>query len=93
MPVYEFGCAACGRFDRSFAMTDVPDATACPQCRSDARRLMSAGRLSRGASRAMRLWDDTKRSASEPAVVSTVPGRGAPRPVTTNPLHRKLPRP
>ncbi|WP_242676650.1 zinc ribbon domain-containing protein [Rhodococcus sp. ABRD24] len=76
-------------------MASVPDAAACPDCAAEARRQITASRLGHGASTPMRLLDATARSASEPGVVSGPrPGAArAARPVTTNPLHRKLPRP
>ncbi|PTR22942.1 hypothetical protein C8K36_110125 [Rhodococcus sp. OK519] len=76
-------------------MADVPDTSGCPQCECDGRRQITATRLGSGRSTAMRLLDATTRSASEPAVVSgpAPGGRRTPQKVTTNPLHRKLPRP
>ena len=42
----------------------------------------------------MRLHDRTRGSADTPDIVRNLPGRdGRASPVTTNPLHRKLPRP
>ncbi|WAM13259.1 MULTISPECIES: FmdB family zinc ribbon protein [Rhodococcus] len=96
MPLYEFRCAAdCGPFERSFPMADVPGTTRCPRCDRDAVRRVSPPRLGHGSSSAMNLLDRTKRSAHEPDVVtgpppSTTAGRSA---VTSNPLHRRLPRP
>ncbi|WFR71680.1 zinc ribbon domain-containing protein [Prescottella defluvii] len=95
IPLYQFRCDHCGPFDRTFTMATVPDTSACPDCASDARRQVTAPRLGHGASTQMRLLDATARSASEPAVVQG-PRRGGGRTaqkVTTNPLHRKLPRP
>jgi len=76
-------------------MATVPDTTTCPDCTSDARRQVTAPRLGHGASTQMRLLDATARSASEPTVVRGPRPAGAvatPK-ITTNPLHRKLPRP
>ncbi|MDH6281531.1 FmdB family zinc ribbon protein [Prescottella agglutinans] len=95
IPLYQFRCDHCGPFDRTFTMATVPDTSACPDCASDARRQVTAPRLGHGASTQMRLLDATARSASEPAVVQGPrPGGGrTAQKVTTNPLHRKLPRP
>lgn len=95
IPLYQFRCAQCGPFDRSYSMTAVPDAADCPHCAGAARRQITAPRLGHGASTPMRLLDATARSASEPAVVhGPRPGaRRTTQQVTTNPLHRKLPRP
>ncbi len=95
IPLYQFRCDRCGAFDRTYSMATVPDTVDCPECASESRRQITAPRLGHGSSTPMRLLDATARSASEPAVVTgTRPG--APRTaqtVTTNPLHRKLPRP
>ncbi|QSE85136.1 zinc ribbon domain-containing protein [Rhodococcus koreensis] len=96
MPLYEFRCAAdCGPFERSFPMADAPRSITCPGCERDAARLVSSPRLGHGSSSAMNLLDRTKRSAHEPDVVTGPPPpatAGRP-PVTSNPLHRRLPRP
>ncbi|MCK0089786.1 zinc ribbon domain-containing protein [Rhodococcus sp. HNM0563] len=96
MPLYDFRCAECGPFDASIPMNDVGPSTACPSCGQHAPRAITAPRLGRGSSTAMRLHDATARTASEPGVVSgELPGgpRRAPRPVSTDPRHRLLPRP
>ncbi|MDN5759269.1 MAG: zinc ribbon domain-containing protein [Tomitella sp.] len=96
MPVYQFRCNRCGPFDSAHPMTAVPDADGCPRCGESARRAITAPALNHAASSATRLLDSTARSASEPAVVSSPPPRGRPArstPMTTNPLHRTLPRP
>lgn len=57
---------------------------------------MSAPRLSTAGSAAFQLIDATKRSAHEPAVVNSPnPGQrsGPAQKYTSNPLHKKLPRP
>jgi hypothetical protein len=57
---------------------------------------MSAPRISTAGSAAYRLIDSTKRSAHEPAVVNSPgPGQrsGPGQKYTSNPLHKKLPRP
>ncbi len=43
MPVYEYGCDACGtRFEISQSMHDAP-VTACPDCKGSVRRIYSGG--------------------------------------------------
>lgn len=94
MPTYAFRCAACGDFDAVLPMASVPAQLDCRACGGAARRIYSAPHLGAGWSTAMELLDATGRTASEPAVVASVPGRRtSPRPVTRNPLHARLPRP
>lgn len=96
MPIYEFICEICARFEQVHPMSRVPDLVDCPRCQAPARRVMSAPHLSASGSAAFGLIEQSARSASEPEVVrSTSPGRrsGAGARVTANPLHRKLPRP
>ena len=95
MALYEYRCADCTDFDAAFPIGQAEQTLPCPTCARPASRRISSPFLSRSGSSAYKLIDSTKRSAAEPAVVSS-PGparRGAPTPVTTNPLHRKLPRP
>ncbi|MBL1076646.1 zinc ribbon domain-containing protein [Nocardia sp. 2] len=91
MPRYDFRCRDCGDFDGFHPLATVPDAVACPTCAQPARRRPGGGALLHGGTTAMRLLDSTARTASEPAVVAAPPP-GARRPVSRNPLHRKLPR-
>ena len=96
MPIYEFRCDVCARFEQTHPMGSAPDTVDCPTCRAPARRLMSAPHLSAAGSAAFGLIDSSARSASEPEVVETaLPGRrsGSGAQFTANPLHRKLPRP
>jgi putative FmdB family regulatory protein len=94
VPTYAFRCAACGDFDAVFPMTAVPARLDCRACGEAARRIFSAPHLGAGGSTAMKLLDATTRTASEPTIVESPPGRrNSPRPVSRNPLHAKLPRP
>ncbi|WP_261624032.1 FmdB family zinc ribbon protein [Nesterenkonia marinintestina] len=93
MPIYEFSCRRCGRFDASRPMSSVPDALDCPTCAQDSPRVISAVGLSRAGSPAARTIDAAARTASEPPVVTGAPGRPRSAPVTTDPRHRRLPRP
>ncbi|MGL5444370.1 MAG: hypothetical protein ACRDDJ_18080 [[Mycobacterium] stephanolepidis] len=74
-------------------MATAPDIVPCPGCPESARRVFGIAGMSRGASSRMRVLDDTQRSASEPSVVAALPSARRSIRVTSNPLHRKLPRP
>lgn len=95
MPSYQFRCPGdCPDFSVSYPMADVPRHDACPECATPSRRLIGAPALGIGATPAMRLHDRTRASADSPQVVSALPGTGRrATPVTSNPLHRRLPRP
>ncbi|ALU39191.1 hypothetical protein AS188_04835 [Kocuria flava] len=94
MPLYEYRCPACGVFEALRSMGAAGAEQACPGCGAPARRLMSAPGLSRTGSAAARLIERTEATASEPGVVAAPPPgpRTGPR-RSTNPLHRRLPRP
>ena len=95
MAIYEYLCPDSTRFEATHPIGDAPDTLPCPSCGRPSRRVFSAPHLSRTGSAAFRLIDSTHRSAAEPEVVSSqLPG--TPRRVqqySSNPLHRKLPRP
>ncbi|XAS65552.1 zinc ribbon domain-containing protein [Micrococcaceae bacterium Sec5.8] len=95
MAIYEYCCPDGSAFEASHPIGEAPDALACPSCGKPSRRKISAPHLSKAGSPAFRLIDSTQRSASEPEIVnSRIPG--TPRraqPYSSNPLHRKLPRP
>lgn len=95
MPIYEFRCPEGHGFDASFAMAKRPDELVCPTCGQSSQRRISSPQLSIAGSAAFKLMDSTQRSAHEPDVVSTThPGARSPgTQFTSNPLHRKLPRP
>ncbi|MGB2720169.1 MAG: FmdB family zinc ribbon protein [Rhodococcus sp. (in: high G+C Gram-positive bacteria)] len=95
MPTYSFRCAQrCDPVEQSFSMADVPSEVTCPECGEAAGRKISSPALGRGSSAAMKAHDASRATADTPAVVSSLPpaGRSAPR-TTSNPLHRRLPRP
>jgi hypothetical protein len=75
------------------SMHNRPDVVRCPDCGGSARRTMAAPHLGATGGAAMALQDATRATADRPAVVSTPPGATRRRPVSANPLHRKLPRP
>ncbi|WP_237160894.1 zinc ribbon domain-containing protein [Mycolicibacterium parafortuitum] len=74
-------------------MQSRPDEITCPTCQGRARRMIAAPNLGRSAGTAMALHDATRSTADTPGVVSAPPRKAPGRKVTTNPLHRKLPRP
>ncbi|MHA7238908.1 FmdB family zinc ribbon protein [Arthrobacter sp. TMS1-12-1] len=96
MPIYEYRCPRCEVYEIVRAMGAAPAEDTCPTCGQVARRKISAPHVSRTGTAAFQLIDSTTRSASEPRVVSgALPstGRRTAPTYTTNPLHRKLPRP
>jgi putative FmdB family regulatory protein len=96
MPIYEYRCPNCATFEVILRMGTAADCMDCPQCQSSSSRRVSAPSLSQTGSSAFKLIDSANRSAHEPSVVSTPrPGArvGRTQPVTSNPLHYKLPRP
>ncbi|WP_119696698.1 FmdB family zinc ribbon protein [Microbacterium halotolerans] len=96
MPRYDFRCGCGTAFVAGYPLASVPDTAACPDCGNAARRGVSSPHLGRTSSATYGLMDRAARSAHEPQIVSgSVPGarRSPGTPVTTNPLHAKLPRP
>ena len=51
MPVYDYGCDACGRFERAGPMASASADVTCPDCGREAARVFSApgGRSARSA--------------------------------------------
>lgn len=95
MPLYAYRCTDCLDFEVSAAMGEAAASLPCPACGTPSPRRFTAPNLSRASSSAYQLIESTKRSAAEPAVVRS-PGPAARTSggnITTNPLHRKLPRP
>ncbi|MGZ8178390.1 FmdB family zinc ribbon protein [Williamsia sp. SKLECPSW1] len=93
MPLYVFRCATCPDVERSFSMSRVPAEIDCATCSSPARRVVTGVGVGSDPT-ATRLLDATAATAERPAVVGNVPGRrAAPRRVSTDPRHRRLPRP
>lgn len=94
MPTYVFRCPdGCPDFSERHPMAGVPDTALCPACSEPARRMVGAPALGMGGSAAMRAQDRTRATADTPDVVTSLPPSRRSTPVTTNPLHRKLPRP
>ncbi|WP_457971558.1 FmdB family zinc ribbon protein [Arthrobacter sp. D1-17] len=95
MPIYEYRCPQCSVFEVICAMSEATDSSPCPSCQQSAPRKMGTPHLSRSSSAEFRLFDATKRSAHQPQVVRELPGTKGKNAqhYTTNPLHKKLPRP
>lgn len=96
MPIYEYRCPECSIFEVISPMSAASDQQSCPTCGGAARRKMSVPNLSKAGTSAFQLIDSSERSASEPQVVTgALPSksRRKSQPYTSNPLHRKLPRP
>ena len=94
MPTYEFRCDEHGLTAELHAMSAVPATSTCPACAQPTRRVISAPTLGRANSPVMRALDATKQTAESPGVVPSLPpGPRAPRPVSADPRHAKLPRP
>ncbi|MBP3035164.1 zinc ribbon domain-containing protein [Arthrobacter sp. zg-ZUI100] len=95
MPLYAYHCPECSDFEFSCPMGSAPGSLPCPACGAPSPRRFTAPNLSRTSSSAYQLIERTQRSAAEPDVVrSPAPGpRTGGQNITTNPLHRKLPRP
>jgi putative FmdB family regulatory protein len=96
MALYEFACPGCRPVEAFYPMGSAPLSIDCPECGGQARRQISAPRLSIAGRSAFKLLEATEKTAHEPQVVSGAlppPARGRATPTSSNPLHRKLPRP
>ncbi|WP_159234341.1 FmdB family zinc ribbon protein [Mycolicibacterium vanbaalenii] len=95
MPSYTFRCQQdCADFVAQHPIAAPPETAVCPECGDSARRMIGKPALGVGRTSAMRLQDATRASADSPDVVTNLPaGSRRATPMSTNPLHRKLPRP
>lgn len=94
MTTYAFRCRECGPFDSRFPIGTAPDRASCPDCGGPSSRMITAPGIGGGHSPYRSAVERTMASADAPQVVSALPGATRrPTAVTTNPLHRKLPRP
>ncbi|WP_346772342.1 FmdB family zinc ribbon protein [Rhodococcoides fascians] len=95
VPTYSFRCTQrCEPVEQRFSMADVPSQVTCPECGETAARRISSPALGRGNSAAMKAHDASRATADSPTVVTSIPQQGrAASPTTSNPLHRRLPRP
>lgn len=95
MPIYEFLCLQDHRFERLSSLSAAHQDVTCPDCGNVARRVMSRPSLAKVDPAKRRAVETAQQTAEKPEVVSRLPA-GQPEkpvPVSTNPLHAKLPRP
>jgi putative FmdB family regulatory protein len=94
MTMYAFRCQDCGPFDARYPIGTAPDRASCPDCGGSSTRVITAPGITGGRNPYRSAVERTMASAHAPQVVSSLPGANRrPVPVTTNPLHRTLPRP
>jgi putative FmdB family regulatory protein len=93
MTTYAFRCPDCGPFDAGFPIGTAPDRFTCPRCAASSTRVITAPGISGGRNPYRGAVERTMASADAPRVVSSLPSSGRrPVRVSSNPLHRKLPR-
>jgi putative FmdB family regulatory protein len=94
VPTYGYRCRCCGGFDVVRPMSENAATAPCPDCGEAASRVFRAPGLRAMNPRLRHALDAGVRSADEPQVVSSVPGRSRrTTPITTDPRHARLPRP
>ncbi|PKW28106.1 zinc ribbon domain-containing protein [Phycicoccus duodecadis] len=95
MATYEFLCPRDGVITARLPVGRAPASLTCPECDDPARRLFSLPQVLTGDSRSRRIIAATEASASEPAVVTALPGRHRPptRRPSADPRTAKLPAP
>lgn len=94
MVTYVYRCAQDGSFELRASMGQAPPRATCPACEDEAPRAFVAPRLGSGRGDLVRAIDRTEASADRPEVVTRLPVAGRRGvPITSNPLHRRLPRP
>ena len=75
-------------------MAEASESTACPECGEEATRVFGTPGLHSLDPGMRRALDAGARSAENPAIVSSVPGRSRrATTITRDPRHAKLPRP
>jgi putative FmdB family regulatory protein len=94
MPGYTYRCGECGPFEVRRPLAEPSDQPChCPSCGRRARRVFDVPGLRAVAPALRRALDAEARGAEPPAVVAG-PGPAARRtPTSTDPRHRRLPRP
>ena len=94
MPTYGYQCSACGAFELVRPMADATEVCACPDCGQAAGRVFGSPGLRSLDPGLRRALDASARSAENPSITSSVPGRSRrATPITRDPRHGKLPRP
>ncbi|MGK2881425.1 MAG: FmdB family zinc ribbon protein [Mycobacterium sp.] len=94
MPTYSYRCEECGGFPVRVPMAEVSSTAMCPTCGAAARREYAGPGVRVLDAGLRRAFDTADRSAGEPTVTSSVPGRSRrATPITRDPRHARLPRP
>jgi putative FmdB family regulatory protein len=95
--IYEYRCEQDGVFEINRPIGTAPEAVSCSACGSEARRVLSAPMVKRGARTGLFAAIETaEKSRHEPEVVTSLPSAGARRRTPVLPLTpglRRLPRP
>jgi len=92
MPVYEYRCPRCGPFEVGQAMGTAAPSRPCAACGADATRRYSPPNVNRTPAALAAALVQAEKSRDEPEVVTSIPGRGAPRSTPQGPRLRHLPR-
>lgn len=79
MPIYEYVCPRCDRFEASRPLDAAGEAIDCPVCGSSAARYYGPPNIVRTPAALAWAKERSERSAYEPEVVTTAP-RGRPLP-------------
>ena len=95
MALYEFVCPSCGTFELHRPISAETTSAPCPTCSAASGRRWTSPATSLLTPGMRRMLDAQDASRHEPQVVTSVPGRvrGSGSRVTTDPRHRRLPRP
>jgi putative FmdB family regulatory protein len=94
VPTYGFLCDLCGSFTLVRPMSEAAAEAVCPECGATARRVFGSPALRAVDPGLRRALDASARSADNPQLASSVPGRSRrATPITTDPRHARLPHP
>jgi putative FmdB family regulatory protein len=97
MAIYEYRCDRDGMFDVTRPLGTAPKTAACPECGSEAQRVISLPMVRCGTRSAFTTAiENAEKSRYEPEVVTSVPSAGARNPVRMarmTPALARLPRP
>ena len=69
MPIYEFECETHGYFDEQRPISLAKSNAVCPDCGSDARRVLSVPHIAQLARSERRARDINEKNAHEPRIV------------------------
>ncbi len=95
MALYEYRCVRHGDIEVLEPMGKAPESITCEICGRPARRVFTAPMIPHSDQAVVHAIEGAERSACEPDVVTSVPSAGQKRParLTTDPRHRRLPKP